>query len=121
MFVPVGGLGHAGGMSTPAASTSSDPLSAVLGSVARHAATQFRDRNLVVRNRGTVHAVAWTRWMGGHELPAPACHVGVAGWAVEDIHPTRDPVTCKLCLRRTTGAPPATDAETAGQLALELT
>jgi hypothetical protein len=76
-----------------------DPLTSMLSAVARRAESQFRGRNLTIRRSTVVHAVAPSRWMAGVDLPAPACHVGVSGWAVEDLHPTSEPVTCRRCLR----------------------
>ncbi|MCO1581240.1 MULTISPECIES: hypothetical protein [unclassified Crossiella] len=76
-----------------------DPLTAVLQAVATRTCAQFADRNLTIRRSRVVHGVAPTKWMAGVELPGPACHVGVAGWAVEDLHPTTRPVTCRRCLR----------------------
>ncbi|HEV7979559.1 hypothetical protein [Amycolatopsis sp.] len=76
-----------------------DPLTSMLSAVARRAENQFRGRNLTIRRSTVVHAVAPSRWMAGVDLPAPACHVGVSGWAVEDLHPTSQPVTCRRCLR----------------------
>lgn len=99
------------------ASAPDDSLAGVLASVASAAAARFRGRNLMIRTRGTVHAVMWAPWMGGWELPAPACHVGVFGWVVDDLHPTADPVTCKLCLRGNGGAGARAGAQ---QLALDL-
>ncbi|GAA2822067.1 hypothetical protein [Crossiella cryophila] len=76
-----------------------DPLTAVLQAVAVRTARQFEDRNLTIRRSRVVHGVAPTRWMAGVELPGPACHVGTAGWALEDLHPSTRPVTCRRCLR----------------------
>lgn len=76
-----------------------DPLTGLLSAVAMQAAARFRDHNLSIRRSRVVHAVAMSRWMAGVELPAPACHVGVAGWAIEDLRPTKAAVTCLRCLR----------------------
>ncbi|MBP2477691.1 hypothetical protein JOF53_006563 [Crossiella equi] len=76
-----------------------DPVTAMLSAVASRATAQFTDRNLTVRRSRIVHAVEPTPWLAGVELPGPACHVGVAGWALEDLHPTTEPVTCRRCLR----------------------
>jgi hypothetical protein len=71
----------------------------MLSAVAMRAAAQFKGRNIVIRRSRVVHAAATSKWMAGIELPAPACHVGVAGWAIEDLHPTTEPVSCRRCLR----------------------
>ncbi|MCG8920284.1 hypothetical protein L6E12_31395 [Actinokineospora sp. PR83] len=98
-----------------------DPLTGLLSAVAMQAMARFRDHNLSIRRSKVVHAVAMSRWMAGVQLPAPACHVGVAGWAIEDLRPTRDTVTCLRCLR---AAPAGRVAEAArplgGQLALPI-
>ncbi|MCK2244541.1 MULTISPECIES: hypothetical protein [unclassified Crossiella] len=79
--------------------TALDPLTAVLQAVAVRTARQFEERNLTIRRSRVVHGVAPSKWMAGVELPGPACHVGVAGWALEDMHPSTRPVTCRRCLR----------------------
>jgi hypothetical protein len=96
-----------------------DPLTSMLSAVARRAENQFRGRNLTIRRSAVVHAVAPSRWMAGVELPAPACHVGVSGWAVEDLHPTSQPVTCRRCLR-SPGARSAVTRDSGQQLELAL-
>ena len=93
-----------------------DSLAGLLNSVATHEADRFRDHQLVIRRSRVVHDLGWLRWMAGIVLPAPACHVGVAGWALEDLHPTLDPVTCLRCLR---AAAPARAGEP-GQLSLPI-
>uniref|UniRef100_UPI003F495FB5 hypothetical protein n=1 Tax=Actinokineospora sp. CA-119265 TaxID=3239890 RepID=UPI003F495FB5 len=98
-----------------------DPLTGLLSVVATQAAAKFEHQNLSIRRSRVVHAVAPSRWMAGIELPAPACHVGVAGWAIEDLWPTRDPVTCLRCLRADPhGRSAAVVPRQGGQLALDI-
>jgi hypothetical protein len=51
-----------------------------------------------VSKRGAVHDVAWVDWFGV-DVPAPACHVGTAGYDFTRLQPTTDAVTCKRCQR----------------------
>ena len=93
----------------------------MLQAVAARAAAQFADRNVTVRRSRIVHAVAMSPWMAGVDLPAPACHVGVAGWAIEDLHPTLEPVTCRRCLRSAgSRSAPALTLIHGGQMSLPL-
>lgn len=52
-----------------------------------------------VRSSGIVHAVTMTKWLGGEQLPGPACMVGVSGWDPYAAHPDRGVITCRRCLR----------------------
>lgn len=99
-----------------------DSLAGLLTSVATHEADRFRDHRLVIRRSRVVHDLGWLRWMAGIALPAPACHVGVAGWALEDLHPTLDPVSCLRCLRAAPGGRAVAPAhpDEPGQLALPI-
>jgi hypothetical protein len=99
-----------------------ESLAGLLTSVATHEAGRFRDHRLVIRRSRVVHDLGWLRWMAGIVLPAPACHVGVAGWALEDLHPTLDPVTCLRCLHAAPGGRVAAPAHAGepGQLTLPI-
>ena len=105
----VGGACDDGGV--PAAM---DPLTGLLSVVAGQAAARFEAANVLVRRSRVVHAVAMSPWMAGTRLPGPACHVGVSGFALEDLHPTTESVSCLRCLR----AAPQHRATTPGALAL---
>ncbi|MFI5959207.1 hypothetical protein [Cryptosporangium sp. NPDC051539] len=59
---------------------------------------RFAGRNGRVRGSSVVHAVHPERWLGEIRVPAPACRVGVAGFELDALVPTDDPVTCARCL-----------------------
>lgn len=89
--------------------------------LARQCRAQFNGRNLTIRRNTTVHAVAWTKGIGDVEWPIPACRVGVTGWELDALHPSKEGVTCLRCLRsaaaRRAAAPPVPQGR---QLALDL-
>jgi hypothetical protein len=69
---------------------------------------RFEGHHCRVRGSAVVHAVHAESWIGGIEVPAPTCHVGIGGWDLGALLPTDDPVTCVRCQRSTDGpAPPA--------------
>lgn len=78
-----------------------DPLGQVLAGTAAAYRRRFELRNCRVgRSTGAaVHAVRLVRWVGGVEVPAPACHVGIGGWDLSALEPSTQPVTCRRCLR----------------------
>lgn len=103
--------------------TAMDPLTGLLTVVAGQAAARFEAANVLVRRSRVVHAVSMSPWMAGVRLPAPACHVGVSGWAIEDLHPTQESVSCLRCLRAAPQTRTTTVASSSGQqlqLPLEL-
>lgn len=67
----------------------------------------------VVRSGRAVHAVTLGEWVGEEEVPELLCHTGVAGWSPMALEPTREPITCAHCLRKTGGS-----AVLSGQLPL---
>ncbi|SHN44374.1 hypothetical protein [Cryptosporangium aurantiacum] len=68
-------------------------------SVAAQVVERFVGRNGRVRGSSVVHAVHPERWLGEIRVPAPACRVGVAGFELDALVPTDDPVTCARCLQ----------------------
>ncbi|WP_020672877.1 hypothetical protein [Amycolatopsis nigrescens] len=74
-----------------------DVTSNWLEDFSRRCRTAFNRRNLTVRRSKKVHAVSWARGLGGFEFPLPACHVGVAGFDVDALHSTDEPVNCRRC------------------------
>lgn len=61
---------------------------------------RFARRNLRIGSSRTVHATAWTHWLDGLTLPAPACRQGWCGLgATGELSPTRDAPTCRKCRR----------------------
>ncbi|WP_157162920.1 hypothetical protein [Actinoalloteichus spitiensis] len=84
-----------------------DELGALLAGTAERARARFHRRNGRLGASSTVHAVRLQRWVGGVEVPAPACHVGSGTWDFTTFHPTGDGVTCRRCRR--SGAVGATE------------
>jgi hypothetical protein len=82
----------------PIPDAASDPLGAVLGGTAAWYRRRFAMRNCRVGG-GAVHAVRMVTWVGGTQVPAPACHVGIGGWDLTALEPSTQPVTCRRCLR----------------------
>jgi hypothetical protein len=102
-------------------SSALESVAGLLSGVAASEAARFRDRRLVIRRSRVVHDLGWLRWMAGVRLPSPACHIGVAGFALEDLHPTSDPVTCLRCLRANPATAPGGElTERLGQLSLAI-
>lgn len=59
----------------------------------------FTGRRLRVGTGRAVHAVDWSPWADGHQLPIPACRTGWVGHGTGgDLRPTRDAVSCRRCL-----------------------
>jgi hypothetical protein len=56
-------------------------------------------RGLRVANSRVVHLAGTAPDHRGDELPAPACHVGIAGWDPRRLNSTTSPVTCVRCVR----------------------
>ena len=75
-----------------------------------------------MRRSNTVHVVDWATGIGGIAWPVPACRVGVAGWELDALQPTRHDVTCGRCLRQVKRhkTPDLATTEIPGQLALDL-
>ncbi len=81
----------------------------------------FDVRNLTVRRGRAVHEVDWMDGLGGHQYPAPGCHVGNAGFALAAFRPTCDPVSCERCLHNIRArVAPGHVIVMPGQLALDL-
>ncbi|MEU4228318.1 hypothetical protein AB0F17_28825 [Nonomuraea sp. NPDC026600] len=57
------------------------------------------DGALRLENSRVVHLAGTSTDHRGDELPAAACHVGVAGWDARRMHASNAPVTCCRCLR----------------------
>lgn len=79
-------------------------MAADVGEALAAAAAEARDRfgggrRVRVRASNVVHALGLARWLVGEQVPAPLCHVGIAGWELTAISPTDQPVTCGRCLR----------------------
>lgn len=66
-----------------------------------------------VRGSGTVHDVRSQQWIGGLDVPAPGCGIGISGFDLAAIEPTDEPVNCLRCLRRHDA-----DLEAAGQMTI---
>lgn len=83
---------------------------------------RFRNRNLRQPGRGRrVHAVELRDWIGGLQLPAPACHQPVATLALAgDSEAVTAPVDCARCLAGTPEPFPPLRVVEGGQLTLEL-
>lgn len=86
-------------MSASVVDVSRDPLGAVLSGMAGWYRRRFILRNGRIAGCRAVHAVRMVRWIGGVEVPAPACHVGVGGWDIAVLEPTGSEVTCGRCRR----------------------
>lgn len=75
-----------------------------IGEVFRHVADdavrRFNGRNARVHNSATVHAVRLERWIGRVMVPAPLCHVGIGGFAMDAVTPSTAPVNCVRCLHK---------------------
>lgn len=56
------------------------------------------DVALRLDNSHIVHLAGTATDHRGETLPAPACHVGVAGWDPRRLHVSEAPVTCRRCL-----------------------
>lgn len=54
---------------------------------------------LRLENSRVVHLAGTSTDHRGAELPAAACHVGVAGWDARRMRASAAPVTCCRCLR----------------------
>ena len=76
-----------------------DPLGAVLAGTAAWYRRRFRLRNCRIAGGRAVHAVRLVPWIGGVEVPAPACRVGIGDWRLSVLDPTAQPVTCGRCRR----------------------
>lgn len=77
-----------------------DPLGAVFAGTAAWYRRRFEARNCRVGRSRVVHAVRLElSWLGGHEVPVPACQIGTAGWDLAVLEPSTADVTCGRCLR----------------------
>ncbi|MFI7467441.1 hypothetical protein [Nonomuraea sp. NPDC049646] len=54
---------------------------------------------LRVEGSRTVHLAGTSVDRYDVELPAPACHTGIAGWDPRRLRPSEAPVNCRRCLR----------------------
>jgi hypothetical protein len=79
--------------------TADDPTSLILRAIATHECGKFTRRRLRVRNSRTVHDVQLMPWIGGLQLPRPACHQPTGSPAlVGELVAVDDAVTCRRCL-----------------------
>lgn len=76
-----------------------DPLGAVLAGTAAWYRRRFGMRNCRVAGGRAVHAVRMVTWVGGVQVPAPACHVGIGSWDLSALEPSTQPITCRRCQR----------------------
>jgi hypothetical protein len=87
-------------MSLSVGDAPADPVGAVLAGTAAWLRRRFVLRNARVTGGRVVHAVTMVRWVGGVQVPAPACHVGIGGWdLLSALEPTHADVTCGRCRR----------------------
>ncbi|MEO3889103.1 hypothetical protein [Nonomuraea sp. B5E05] len=56
-------------------------------------------RAVRVEGSRTVHLAGTGVDRHDEELPAPACHTGIAGWDPRRLRSSQAPVTCRRCLR----------------------
>lgn len=82
------------------ATSPSDPLPAAYAGTAEWYRRRFQARNCRVGTAGrVVHAVRMEPWIGGHEVPVPACRIGTGGWDLAALEPATADVSCGRCLR----------------------
>jgi hypothetical protein len=67
---------------------------------------RFNGKRLRIGSSTTVHECELVVWIGGVQVPAPACHTGFALDPTR-LHPDDAPADCQLCTgsRRSPGAP----------------
>ena len=71
----------------------------MLGGTAAWYRRRFAERNCRVGSSDVVHGVRLVPWLGGVEVPAPACDVGIGGWDLSALEPVTAPITCRRCQR----------------------
>ena len=72
-------------------------LRRLLGRRADNPAVGLLDVTLRLDNSNVVHLAGTATDHRGETLPAPACHVGVAGWDPRRLRASTAPVTCRRC------------------------
>ena len=74
-----------------------DPVTAILATVADRQQRRFRNMGASVGRSRVVHRVELVGWLAGTQIPAPACHVGVAAGDPTRLRPVAGAVTCQRC------------------------